>query len=577
MRTYGPIPAIFLCCMFACSAHAQVPQMINYQGRVVVNGTNYHGTGQFKFALVDGTGSTSFWSNDGTSTDGSEPTASVALQCSKGLFSVALGDGQPIPNTVFTNNDVRIRTWFSDGGGFDLLSPDQRIAAVGYAMVAASVDGDPYVEKSGDTMIGALRVTDGTGPGGTGGHLHIGTDQANADPKLVNFGDIEGSTGQGWVSIGERGQDDTLEIRAQKVYFSPSAYGNYAVGIGVSNPVERLEVAGAINLADATTSKAGNIRWTGTDFEGYDGTAWVSLTERGATTASGDSMVLIPAGDFQMGDHSTEGAADERPVHSVYISAFYVDKHEVSKWLWDEVSGWAVYHGYGFGEGDGNGARHPVNTVNWYDCAKWCNARSEKEGLTPVYYTSTAQTTIYRKGETNIMSDCVNWSANGYRLPTEAEWEKAARGGLTSHHYPWPSAIGSHSNNIDGSKANYPESGDPYETEPIQTTPIGYYDGNQTTNGVPGGSDMANGYGLYDMAGNVWEWCWDWYQSDWYDQPGATNVNTRGPQGPSGHRVLHGGSWNFNILYLRCSNRNKASGPGALNAGYGFRCVRSVQ
>ena len=558
-------------------AHAQVPQMINYQGRVVVDGTNYHGTGQFKFALVDGSGSASFWSNDGTSTNGSEPTASVALTCNKGLFSVALGDTATMPSvppSVFENSDVRIRTWFSDGGGFELLSPDQRIVAVGYAMTASSAEsvaGDPYVDKSGDTMTGALRVTDGTGASGAGGHLHVGSDQANADPKLINFGDIEGTTGQGWVSIGERGEDDTLEIRAQKVYFSPSGFGNYAIGIGVSNPVERLEVAGAINVGGAATAKAGNIRWTGTDFEGYDGTEWVSLTYvPPADPAAPAGMVFIPAGAFQMGDPYAEGWVDERPVHTVYVSAFFMGKYEVTSNLWGEVYDWAIANGYGFDNaGAASGSNHPINTVNWYDCIKWCNARSQKEGLTPCYHTSSAMTTVWTNGQTNISFDCVNWGADGYRLPTEAQWERAARGGLTGHHFPWQGRGGSYTGHVDGSRANYVASGDPFDNG---TTPVGYYNGNQ----VPTGADMANGYGLYDMAGNVFEWCWDWYQSG-YAEAAAYGPDPRGPISSwNGERTTRSSPWSYGTIRLRCSYRFGFLPHEGINIT-GFRCVRNIQ
>lgn len=126
-------------------AHAQVPSQLSYQGRVAVGGTNFNGSGQFKFALVNNNGTTSFWSNNGTSAAGSEPSAAVALSVASGLYSVQLGDVTlpnmaAIPFTVFTNSDVRLRVWFNDGvNGSQLLTPDQRITAVGYSMMAANV------------------------------------------------------------------------------------------------------------------------------------------------------------------------------------------------------------------------------------------------------------------------------------------------------------------------------------------------------------------------------------------------------------------------------------------------------
>src|SRR5262245_935310 len=125
----------------AVAAQAQVPQLINYQGRVIADGTNFSGTGQFKFALVSSTGLQTFWSNNGTSVGGSEPRAAVSLSVANGLYSVLLGDAT-IPNmtaitgSMFTNGDVRLRVWFNGGAGSQLLAPDQRIAAVGYAMMA---------------------------------------------------------------------------------------------------------------------------------------------------------------------------------------------------------------------------------------------------------------------------------------------------------------------------------------------------------------------------------------------------------------------------------------------------------
>jgi hypothetical protein len=140
--------------------HAQVPQLLNYQGRVAVGGVNFNGSGSFKFALVDGTGSTVYWSNDGSltgsSTGASQPTNAVSLTVTNGLYSVLLGDTSPgvnmlaIPASVFNNSDVRLRVWFNDGSsnGSQLLTPDQRIAAVGYAMAVGSTGA--YATTSAD-------------------------------------------------------------------------------------------------------------------------------------------------------------------------------------------------------------------------------------------------------------------------------------------------------------------------------------------------------------------------------------------------------------------------------------------
>jgi hypothetical protein len=141
-------------CAAICAVEAQVPPLIHYQGRIVAGGTNLSGPGQFKIALLSTNqagAAVALWSNDGSSATGGEPAAAVALSVDNGLFAVLLGDAtlpnmRAIPATVFTNSDVRLRVWFSEGAGvFEPLAPDQRIAAVGYAMMAAAavsvVDG----------------------------------------------------------------------------------------------------------------------------------------------------------------------------------------------------------------------------------------------------------------------------------------------------------------------------------------------------------------------------------------------------------------------------------------------------
>lgn len=147
---------------------AQVPQLLHYQGRAVVANTNYEGTGQFKFALVNGAGNATYWSNDGTSSAGNQPANGVSLSVTKGLYALLLGDTTlpnmttTIPASVFNNSDVRLRVWFDGGPGFQLLTPDQRIAAVGYAMTAAGVnDGAITASKLAPNAVAAASVQDG--------------------------------------------------------------------------------------------------------------------------------------------------------------------------------------------------------------------------------------------------------------------------------------------------------------------------------------------------------------------------------------------------------------------------------
>lgn len=179
------LPFIMLAALiFSPSIRAQVPQLINYQGRVVVEGTNFDGTASFKFAFVSGSGSNTFWSNDGTSVAGSQPSASVTLAVSKGLFSVLLGDAAlsnmaPISSAVFTNSDVRLRTWFNDGvHGFQQLPPDQRIAAVGYAMMSANVpDSSITASKLGTNAVTTLNIAEGAVTSSKIGSGAVGTTQ----------------------------------------------------------------------------------------------------------------------------------------------------------------------------------------------------------------------------------------------------------------------------------------------------------------------------------------------------------------------------------------------------------------
>src|SRR5712691_10589727 len=165
MKFTNPCLIAIICLNLIASSRAQVPQLINYQGRVAVGGTNFNAAGQFKFALVNRDGTASFWSNDGTSANGSEPAAATPLTVVNGLYSILLGDAAlanmtVITADVFTNVDVRLRVWFNDNAnGSQLLSPDQRIAAVGYALMAANVpDGLVTTPKLADGAVTAAKL-----------------------------------------------------------------------------------------------------------------------------------------------------------------------------------------------------------------------------------------------------------------------------------------------------------------------------------------------------------------------------------------------------------------------------------
>jgi hypothetical protein len=207
-----------------------------------------------------------------------------------------------------------------------------------------------------------------------------------------------------------------------------------------------------------------------------------------------DEFALILAG-------TNSGSYLDIGDYSLTVNAFYMGRYEVTKAKWDVVRTWAASNGYtDLPTGDGKGPTHPVYNVNWFDVVKWCNARSEMEGRSPAYYTTSAKTTVYRMEDIELDDDCVNW-AGGYRLPTLNEWEYAARGGLSSKRFPW-------GDTIDHTQANY--YGNPHQYD----YDLGYerYDTSYQVGEIPFtspvGSFPANGYGLYDMTGNLWEWNW---------------------------------------------------------------------
>lgn len=279
-------------------------------------------------------------------------------------------------------------------------------------------------------------------------------------------------------------------------------------------------------------------------------------------------MVLVPSGTFQMGDAFSEGFSMERPVHPAYINAFWIGRSELTYGRWNEVYQWAITNGYTFEHaGQGKGSNHPVHSVSWFDAVKWCNARSEMESRTPCYYSSSS-TTVYRTGNYYPPASFVRWLANGYRLPTEAEWEHAARGGVNAKRFPW-------GDTISFERANYNslwQNGHPYNLYDIAYTngshPV-FADGSEpfTAEGTP---FPANAYGLCNMAGNVNEWVWDWYSSSYYSS--APLDNPKGLDGIGVNKIYRGGSWSNSAAQCRTAFRGYLQ-PDATNCFVGFRCV----
>jgi len=288
----------------------------------------------------------------------------------------------------------------------------------------------------------------------------------------------------------------------------------------------------------------------------------------GAAPSGPPGMALVPAGSFIMGDANDGDPDADAPTHAVTVSRFYLDMNLVSLDRWQQVAQWATNHGYGFESAvSGKGKTHPVQTVDWYDAVKWCNARSEMEGLAPCYYTDASQTTVYRDGMIDLGTNFVAWNANGYRLPTEAEWEKAARGGSSGQRFPWGDTISE-------GQANYYSMPSVY---PYDLGPAGHnaaYATGDLPYTSPVGSFAPNGYGLYDVAGNVCEWCWDWYSQIYYLSSPGTD-----PHGPASstfdYRVLRGGAWGFLADFARSAKRIYVV-PTSSGTSFGFRCVRAI-
>jgi len=235
-----------------------------------------------------------------------------------------------------------------------------------------------------------------------------------------------------------------------------------------------------------------------------------------------EGMIFVKGSTFLMGNSKTFN--DEDPIHEVTLDRFSIGKYEVTQKEWEAVMGNnpSIF----------KNRNNPVENVTWYDAIDYCNKLSEKEGLTPCYTINGDKVTC-------------NFSANGFRLPTEAEWEYACRGGAHSKNY-----IFSGSNDADEVAW--------YEQNSMEPHPVG--------------KKKSNEIGIYDMSGNIWEWCWDWYDEDYYKNSPSSN-----PKGPTKgrNRSYRSGGCGGRIEWLRCTGRYNLP-PTYKRYNMGFRIAKNI-
>lgn len=562
LRTFTFLFSLIGLFLFCFSSQA-APPIISYSGQVAVNGSPFTGNGLFKFAFVGGNGQFSYWSQDGTSAGGSEPSGYVSALVSNGVYSIMLGDDAisgmgTINESVFhDHNDVHLRVWFSDGAnGFQQLTPDRRFASVPYSLASnggnqanfvpdSSASSNPSSENNSSAS--TTRNFNFGGPLGIGYARLVADGPENPSDTLVLLagdsaevssyvadkpGRLEYAFDAYTISL-PRGEDSLLSEQATLIgpgsvrLTAPTGVVNVAI-LKVNrasgrdpNKVQGSPAPGSTEPAPApaivsvpqtrSVARGGtttlfvsasgddlSYQWkkngayiigatsaglplqnaTGADEGNY--TVVISNSEGSVTSAPiqvAVKMPVVPTGVYRI--NNSDGASG----HEVALTGFSIDQHEVTKAFWDEVYAWAVANGYDFtNAGIAEGPEHPVHSVNWYDCVKWANALSERDGHTPCYYTDDNCTQVYRTGEVDLTNYNVRWNVDGYRLPTESEWEVAARGGLEGSKYAWGESAST-------SKANFDQS------LHGATLPVGSY--------------PSTGYGLFEVGGNLREWTWD--------------------------------------------------------------------